>query len=386
MFKELFSREEKIIYSDDIINILRLIRSENVGPRTFFHLIKLFGTASIALDNIEAFSIRGGRSKAIKVFSRSDAEREIELLTKHNAQIITYKSPLYSSLLLEIYDPPPLLSYKGNINLLNHPRPIAIVGARNASINGRFFATKISKELIEQEYIVVSGLARGIDAAAHEASIPNTIAVIAGGIDHIYPPENAKLYANIANNGLIIAELAIGSEPIGQHFPQRNRLISGLSIGTIVIEAGLKSGSLITARNTLEQNRELFVVPGFPLDPRSLGGNKLLKNGAHLVESIEDIISNLSNYSSNQSKTSLNDAINNDNNFKQLDIKYLDQVTDEMRKQILLLLSAVPVHFSQLEIATNLPIQIIYAILLEFELAGKITRDIGNHISLIYLI
>jgi len=225
-------------------------------------------------------------------------------------------------------------------------------------------------------------LARGVDTAAHQANISKTIAVIAGGIDHIYPPENSKLYEQIAADGLIIAELPIGSKPIGQHFPQRNRLISGLSLGTVVIEASLKSGSLITARSALDQNREIFAVPGFPLDPRCQGTNKLIKEGAHLVESLQDIILNLPNYE--KIKKVLEDSAYGSDNFKILGSSHVNQINDNMRKSVIELLSSTPVDFDCLVQETRLPLQIIYTIILELELAGRIVRYPGNKISLIY--
>ncbi len=291
MLKELFLDTNRVSYTKETIDILRLIRSENVGSRTFWSLIKLFGS-STAIENIQEFSLRGGRSKPVKVFSQSEASKELELLEKNNTKIITYKSLEYSRLLLEIFDCPPILSYKGNIGLLSHERCLASVGARNASVNGRAFAAKIAKELTDADYIMVSGLARGIDTAVHQVNTSKTIGVIAGGIDHVYPIENVKLFEQIQQEGLIIAELAIGSKPLGQHFPQRNRLISGISLGTVVIEASLKSGSLITARFALEQNREVFAVPGFPLDTRCQGTNKLIKEGTYMVESTQDIVTN----------------------------------------------------------------------------------------------
>ncbi len=227
--------------------------------------------------------MRGEKSKPIKIFSKSETEREIGLLEEDNAKIITYKSLEYSKLLLEIYDPPPILSYKGNVELLNHKKCVAIVGARNASANGRNFAHKIATGLVEQDYITVSELARGIDSSVHQAAISKTIGVIAGGIDHIYPPKNKKLFENLAGEGLILAELPIGSTPLEKHFPQRNRIISGLTLGVIVVEVGLKSGSLITTKFALEQNREIFAIPGFPLDPRYQGTNKLIREGVYLV-------------------------------------------------------------------------------------------------------
>lgn len=383
MLKELFfSKQGSASYSDETIDILRLIRSENVGPRTFASLIKLFGCPKVAITNIAEFSIRGGRSKPIKVASENEIRKEIELLEQNGSRLVTYKSPEYSRLLLEIPDFPPVLSYKGNIKLLNNSKLVAIVGARNASANGRAFAAKIARELIEQDYVVVSGLARGIDTAAHQVNPARTIAVLAGGIDYIYPPENSNLYNQISEQGLVIAELPIGSKPLGQHFPQRNRLISGLSLGTVIIEASLKSGSLITAKSTLEQNREIFAVPGFPLDPRCQGTNQLIKEGAYLVESVNDIIANLPNYE--KLIGFVDDSAGNKNDFTPLINKdYQILITDTMRRQILNLLSATPINIDVLIKETSLPLPILYTIILELELAGKVVRYPGNKLSLL---
>jgi DNA processing protein len=383
MLKELFfSKQGSTSHSDETIDILRLIRSENVGPRTFASLINLFGCPKVAIANIAEFSIRGGRSKPIKVASEDEVKKEIALLVQNGSSLVTYKSPEYSQLLLEIPDFPPVLSYKGNIKLLNHNKSIAMVGARNASANGRTFAAKIAKELIEQDYVVVSGLARGIDTAVHQVNPARTIAVLAGGIDYIYPPENSNLYNQISEQGLIIAELPIGSKPLGQHFPQRNRLISGLSLGTVVIEASLKSGSLITAKSTLEQNREIFAVPGFPLDPRCQGTNQLIKEGAYLVESVHDIITNLPHYE--KLIGFVDDSASNKNIFVPLNPKdYQILITDSMRQQILDLLSATPINIDVLIKEANLPLPILYTIILELELAGKVLRYPGNKLSLI---
>lgn len=387
MLKELFSiPSSKTSYSLETINILRLIRSENVGPKTFYSLIKLFGDVATSIENIEDFSLRGGKSKPIKVFSKSDAEKEIELLEKNNAKIITYKSSEYSRLLFEIYDPPPILSYKGNIDLLNHHKCIAIVGARNASANGRSFAHKIATGLTEQGYVTVSGLARGIDSSVHQAVISKTIGVIAGGIDHIYPPENKKLFEELAEEGLIIAELPVGSTPLGKHFPQRNRIIAGLALATVVVEAGLKSGSLITARFALEQNKEIFAVPGFPLDPRCQGTNKLIREGAHLVESVNDIVANLPQYEEfiKKDESLFKDFAELDANFKTLNTMHVKEPSKKERTAIIGLLSAVPIDFNYLQKTTELPLPIIYTIILELELAGKVMRHPGNKISLVY--
>lgn len=365
-------------YSSDVMDTLRLIRSENVGPKTFFALIKLFGSASKALENIAEFSIQGGREKPINIFSKDLAEKEIEALNKINAKIISYRDPCFSKILKHIPDCPPILTYKGNKELFNS-RSVAIVGARNASINGKAFASQISSELSRHNISVVSGLARGIDTAAHIKALPNTIAVIAGGIDHIYPPENSKLFMEIADKGLVIAELAIGSVPLGKHFPQRNRIISGLSTAVVVVEAGIQSGSLITAKFALDHNREVFAVPGFPLDPRSQGSNRLIKEGANIVESTEELLQNLPNFDDNF--YSLLDKTKDQIDFRQIKIDYA-LLNSSNRRLIKESLSSTPVEFEDIMQATDLPIQIIYTILLELELAGLIIRHPGNKFSL----
>lgn len=382
MLNDLFKRGSNQNYSQDSIDILRLIRSENVGSKTFHRLIKLFGSAGAALDNIADFSLKGGRSKPIKVFSKSAAEKEINDLTKCGAGLITYKDFNYSKLLLQTGDFPPILSYKGNITLLKSQKIVAIVGARNSSINSRSFAKTIAKELTQADYLTVSGLARGIDTAVHEASVDKTIAVIAGGIDHIYPPENKALYEKICRQGLLLAELPIGSNPLPQHFPQRNRIIAGLALATVVIEASLRSGSLITANFALEYNREVFAVPGFPLDPRCAGSNKLIKDGAYLLESTSDILSNITSYE--KVKNSLEETENFRDNFKFSIGSDNLEIKDSDRKIILDLLSSSPIEFESLITETGISLPIIYTICLELELAGRIVRHVGNKISLIY--
>lgn len=374
-----FARET---ITQDTIDILRLYRSENIGPRTFLHLIEIFGDASVALENVDELSKRGGINKPIKLYSRQAAEKELSLLEKYNANFITYKNDHYSRLLKEIFDFPPILTYKGNINLLNHNPTIAIVGSRNASLHGKQLTTKLAIDLTNAGYVVASGLARGIDTAAHSANIQKTIAVVAGGVDQIYPEENTKLYEEIANNGLVISEYPVNSKPIAQHFPQRNRIISGLSIGTVVVEAKLNSGSLITARIALEQNREVFAVPGFPMDPRYNGTNKLIKEGAHCVETAQDIIDNISIHMP-KNIFSLHEETNNtqfDIGKNLFDIK----ITNTMRKSILNLLSTIPIDIDFIIKETDLPIQVVHLIILELELAGKVIRLPRNKIILAY--
>jgi DNA processing protein len=382
MLNGLFFKHNEINYTREEIDILRLIRSESIGPKTFFSLVKLFGSVSAAIENAPGCSIRGGRLRPIKIYSETEAAEELRALNKIDAKLITYKSDDYPALLKHIPDLPPLITYRGNLSIAKK-NCFAIVGSRNSSINGNAFAAKIAKEMSEQGYSIVSGLARGIDTAAHHASLGSTIAVIAGGIDHIYPPENAKLYEAMASGkGLIIAESKIGSKPLSQHFPQRNRLISGLSLGVLVVEANLKSGSLITSRFALEQNREVFAVPGFPLDPRCKGTNSLLKDGAHLVESTEDILSELSNF--NLQKKAFEEEIKDDNNYTHLSISNIQAVSNEMRQTVVDLLSSTPTSLTLIVEATGFPLQLIHLIILELELAGRIARMPGNMISLIY--
>lgn len=272
------------MYTQEKLSFLRLARSKNIGSSTFFNLIKAYGSCLSAISNI------GELHKNITLISPAEIEKEIEKTEKFGAKIITFFDEEYPQILKEIPDPALTLTLRGDIKLLQK-NSIAIVGSRNASLNGINFAKLIANDLAQNDIVVISGLARGIDSAAHEASYKKgTIAVIAGSIDNIYPRENAKLYAKIFEQGLVLTEMPFGSPPKPENFVQRNRLISGLSLGTVLVEAGLKSGSLTTARFALEQGREVFAMPGFPLDPRSQGSNKLIKEGAKLVENIDDVL------------------------------------------------------------------------------------------------
>jgi DNA processing protein len=367
-------------YNAETIDILRLIRSENVGIKTFYSLLELYGDAKTALENIAELSARGGKAKPITVCSKAAAEKELEKLDKIGASLISYKDKDYPYLLKHIHDAPPVLTIFGNPRLLNK-KSVAIVGARNASGNGMIFTEQVAKALGQAGFIVTSGLARGIDTAAHKASLSTgTIAVIAGGIEHIYPPENENLYHKIAEQGAIIAELPIGSVPRAQHFPQRNRIISGLSLATIVIEANLKSGSLITARLAVEQNREVFAVPGFPLDPRAQGTNRLIKQGAQIIESIEDLIENLP-------KENLQLCLEESNikSFTALRPLIIDEkVLSQARRKLLELLSSCPIDIDMLFNQSKIELPVLHTILLELELAGKLERHPGNKVSLKY--
>lgn len=362
----------------ELVDIIRLIRSENVGLKTFWNLISFYKNATNALDNIADLSLKGGRSKPITVFSKIKAEDEIALCQASGVKIISYLDPHYPKLLKNMDDYPPLLFCLGNTALLNE-ETVAIVGSRNASANGLRFAYKLAKDLSEKDQVVVSGFARGIDSAAHKASVDYaTIAVLAGGVDHIYPPENIDLYKQISEQGLIIAELPIGSIPKAQNFPQRNRIISGISNAVAVIEASLKSGSLITAKFALEQNKELFVVPGFPLDPRYQGNNYLLKQGAYLLESAEDILEVTAS-----SKIKRLALFEQENEFLSAPkASFAEKELTQARIEIINLVGASPSSVDEIISITQLSAGVILAAIVELELAGRITRHFGNQISI----
>ncbi|MEM7044880.1 MAG: DNA-processing protein DprA [Pseudomonadota bacterium] len=273
---------------------LQLARSDGVGPKTFYRLMHRFGSARAAFEALPRISAEtDGRER--RCCRRDEAERELDGVAAAGAYLIAHGEPGYPRLLGEIHDPPPLLTVRGDLEIL-HRQSIAIVGARNASANGRVLANQLAKGLAADGLIVISGLARGIDTAAHEGALAGggpTAAVIAAGVDIAYPADNAELMEMIAETGAIVSERPLGSAPQARHFPRRNRLISGLSTGVVVVEAAPKSGSLITARMAIEQNRDVMAVPGSPLDPRHRGTNQLLREGAILIESVDDIRSAL---------------------------------------------------------------------------------------------
>ena len=268
---------------------LRLIRSEKVGPITFWQLLNRYGTAEQALNALSNL-IKQGNHKH-RLASETEVEKELKAHHKSGFTLLPAYDPAFPQMLRTLPDCPPFISVYGQLNILNQPT-LAIVGARNSSLNGRQFAERMAVDLSKAGWKIASGLARGIDRFAHQGALPHgTIAVIAGGVDIIYPPEHKDLYHAIAKTGAVISEMPLSFFPGASHFPRRNRLISGLSRGVIIIEAAMKSGSLITARTALEQGRELFAVPGSPLDPRCRGTNNLIRQGAGLVESADDVLS-----------------------------------------------------------------------------------------------
>jgi DNA processing protein len=267
----------------------RLARAVNVGPVTFWRLIERFGTASEVLDHLPALAKAARYNKPIHVPSKTMAEDELGKAVAAGMAVQIPGDKNFPPLLQHLTLPPPLIYSKGNCKLWQRPA-IAVIGSRHASMAGVTLAASLARELAADGFIIVSGLARGIDGSAHRAALPSgTAAVLAGGLDVIYPPEHADLYRQIAADGVLICESPPGFQPRSQDFPRRNRLISGASLGVVVIEAAEKSGSLITARFALEQNREIFAVPGHPLDPRAAGTNTLLKRGATLTACAGDI-------------------------------------------------------------------------------------------------
>jgi DNA processing protein len=280
---------------DEKIDWLQLARSGGVGPQTFFKLLARFRTARKALEELPRLAREAGAEDRWRRCPRDDAEAEVAAIAELGCALIAKGEPGYPERLAEIADPPPLLVVRGQAELLGRPA-IAVVGARNASANGRMFAHHLAGELAAADLVVISGLARGIDTAAHDGALgadAPTVAVIASGVDVAYPSDNALLMERIAETGAIVSERPLGAVPQARHFPRRNRLISGLSLGVVVVEAAPQSGSLITARLAAEQGREVMAVPGSPLDPRHRGTNQLLRDGATLVESAADVLAAL---------------------------------------------------------------------------------------------
>lgn len=277
----------------DDFNRLRLTRTESVGPITYRRLLDRFPDPAEALAALPDLARMGGRTAPLRVPAEGDVEREFTALTRLGGRFLFLGEPDYPEYLAELPDAPPVLAVLGDVSLLS-VRCIGMVGARNASGAGLRFTEQLASELAES-LVVVSGLARGIDAAAHEGAMRTgkTVAVIAGGLDMPYPPENTALQKRIAEAGAVVAEAPLGTAPVAKHFPKRNRIIAGLGLGLVVIEAAARSGSLLTVRLANEAGREIFAVPGAPLDPRSKGGNELIRQGAHLIETAADVFAAL---------------------------------------------------------------------------------------------
>lgn len=282
-----FARQGRVAADDDL-SVLRLIRSRRVGPTTFHRLVAEHGSAQAALDALPAIAAAAG-IHGYEICPEGVAAAELAAGRKAGARLIRCDSPLYPAALREIDGAPPILWVRGDPSWLSRD-PVAVIGARNASSLGLRMARGMAAGLGEAGHTVVAGLARGIDTSAHNAALPTgTIAVMAGGVDVIYPAENAVLAAQIAEKGALVSEQPPGTEPQARHFPTRNRIVSGLSLAVVVIEAAHRSGTLITAKNALDQGREVMAVPGHPMDARASGCNQLIRDGALLVRNSADV-------------------------------------------------------------------------------------------------
>ena len=357
---------------------LRLIRSDNVGPVTFRELINHYGGAVQALDALPELAKRGGRT--LRICPQDRAERELAAAERIGARIIFTIEPGYPALLAHVDAPPPAVYIKGDAGLLQRPA-VAVVGSRQASAAGITLARRFGSDLGRRGLVIVSGLARGIDAAVHEASLSTgTIAVLAGGIDYIYPPENARLQAAIAETGCLVTEMPPGFEPRAKDFPRRNRLVSGMAHGVVVIEAARRSGTLSTARMAGEQGREVFAVPGHPLDPRAEGTNHLLKSGATLVTSADDVLEALAPALAGSSLMMEPHAAFEDVPPAPLRPPPLIGTSD--RDRVVVAMGPQPIPIDDLARATDLGARELRVILMELDLAGRIERHGQGLVSL----
>lgn len=367
-----------------ILDYIQLINSANIGPVTFYKLLRQYGSAEAALAALPA-----GR----RTFSRSAAQKEFELARRQNIRLLAFDDPEYPENLRAAEDAPPVIYVRGQINCLRQPLSLSIVGARNASLNGRKLASQISCELTSQGIMIVSGMARGIDTAAHKGAMfalnrtGSTVAVLGTGIDIAYPAENQKLCEQIAGQGAVISEFPLGTEPSAGNFPRRNRIVSALTDGTLVVEASLHSGSLITARLALEQGRDVFAVPGFPTDERSAGPNKLIKDGAFLVENAKDILNVLSADTRRKIPRTPRPVQTDlfvkplDKESKTADIP--DTASPDRETDILSLLTPAGVYVDELIRVSGLDSAAVSLRLLELEMEGRIERQVGNKVALI---
>ncbi len=372
--------EPRDLSEQEQLNWLRLIRTDSIGPITFYQLIERFGSASDALKALPELAKRGGRKKPLVAPSERDVAKEYKALQKLGGRLVCAADADYPLALTATDDAPPVLSVIGDVSMLN-TSCVAIVGARNASLNGRKMASKLAKDLGAKDQVVVSGLARGIDTAAHQGALESgTIAVVAGGIDVVYPPENQGLYDAIKEKGLVVAESAMSAKPFAASFPRRNRIVSGLSKGVIVVEANKRSGSLITARMAGEQGRDVFAVPGSPMDPRAAGPNHLIREGATLVRNADDVMEAVMNFSGNSLREPPAKLVR----FSPPSSSgFHEEPPEDVQDLILSHLSFTPIYVDELVRACHLTISAVQTCLLELELAGRIERLPGNKIILL---
>jgi len=370
--------EKKTLSQAEQIARLRLIRTENVGPVTFRHLLARYETALNALDALPELARQGGRKKPLVAARKSDIVKEIDHLHQQGGCLIVYGDQYYPAALMATEDAPPVMMALGHPHLLEK-KNFAIVGARNCSAVGTRLGSSLARDIGQAGYVISSGMARGIDTAVHQGALESgTIAVLAGGADVIYPRENSTLYEAIINTGLILSEMPLGTQPQARHFPRRNRIISGLAMGLLVVEATYKSGSLITARLALEQGREVFAVPGSPLDPRAKGPNDMIRQGAVLVENAENILEVLRLMEDQKISEPQDDF------FDVMSLSHPHQEHQDLssaRAAIRSKLSPTAVPIDDLIRMMELSPAIVQSLLLELELAGEIIRYPGNRVA-----
>jgi DNA processing protein len=357
---------------------LRLIRTQNVGPASFRDLINRFGSAETALEMLPELMISGGLNRMVRIPSVAEAEAEMEAARKAGARFVGIGEPDYPPLLRTIDHPPPLLAMKGEGAVFSLPA-VAIVGARNASLAGIKMARTLAAELGRDGYGIVSGLARGIDTAAHQGSLSSgTVGVLAGGLDMPYPPENIDLIDEICERGgAVISEMPFGWQPRAQDFPRRNRLVAGASFGLVVVEAAKRSGSLISARLAGEMGRLVFAVPGSPLDPRAGGTNGLIKDGATLVTEAADISAAIAPLTGMTASSVVRLE-------EPPDFSATPPPGEEDRARVIEALGPTPVSPDEIIHHTSLHPAQVFMVLLELDLAGRLERHAGGSVSLIF--
>ncbi len=390
---------------DERLDRLRLARTEGVGPVTYRRLLARFASAATAIDALPGLARSGGRREALCVPGRDDAEREAARLDRIGASLLFLDEPGYPPLLALLADAPSVVAVLGDVACLS-ARAVALVGARNASTNGCRMAEALATDLAASGLVVVSGLARGIDAAAHQGAmhVGRTVACVAGGLDRPYPPEHARLQAEVAERGAVVAEAGLGVTAQSRHFPRRNRIIAGLSLGVVVVEAALRSGTLITARLAQEAHRELFAVPGSPLDPRSRGSNDLIRQGAWLTEQAADVLANLPDHGPALDSTQARVGWEQDGDaagpsgasqapggraappgasLADDSAAGAQSAEAQANEAVLALLSVSPTPVDEVVRHCHLSAAAVSAALLELELAGRIETLPGNRVCLL---
>lgn len=371
----------------EALDRLRLARTDGVGPVTYRRLLRRFATAAEALDALPTLAKSGGRAEPPRTQTRSMAQREMDAVAKLGGRILLLDGPDYPALLALLDVAPPVLSVLGDVTALN-VRAVAMVGARNASANGQRMAEILAADLALAGLVVVSGMARGIDAAAHVGALSTgrTVAAIAGGIDVAYPPENAALQQRVAEGGAVVAEAPFGTAPQARHFPRRNRVIAGLSLGVVVVEAAPQSGSLITARIAQDEGREVFAVPGSPLDPRCRGSNDLIRSGAHLTETAADVLANLPDHPGREGLARSPMFVRGlpPGLAEPFAEPFEPQVDpDVVRLRVMELLSFSPTAVDDLVRRCQFSASAVLAALLELELADRVTTLPGHQVVLV---